>query len=373
MPETNIPMLDIAAQHAPIQAQLRVAIDEVLESHHYINGPQVGLLESAVAAYCGCEEGVGVSSGTDALLLTLMALGIGPGDEVITSPYTFFATAGSIWRTGARPVFVDILPDTFNLDPGRVEAAITSRTRAIMPVHLFGQVAQMDPLLEVARTHDLQVIEDAAQSIGALHSGRQAGSMGVAGCLSFFPSKNLGAMGDAGMVVTRDKELAERMRVLRAHGSKPKYFHSLVGGNFRLDTLQAAVLLVKLPYLPAWSEQRRHNAALYDTLLADIPQVTTPPVRPENFSIFNQYVIRAESRDELGAFLKGQGVATAIYYPRPLHLQGCFTELGYKLGDFPVSEHAALQTLALPIYPELGAEGVSRVAVAVRAFYRQTA
>ena len=372
MPETkNIPMLDIAAQHAPIQAELRAAIDEVLENHRYINGPQVGLLESAVAAYCGCEAAVGVSSGTDALLLALMALGIGPGDEVITSPYTFFATAGSIWRTGARPVFVDIQPDTFNLNPDRVEACITSRTKAIMPVHLFGQVARMDPLLELAQAHDLQVIEDAAQSIGALHSGRQAGSMGAAGCLSFFPSKNLGAMGDAGMVVTRDEELAERMKVLRAHGAKPKYFHSLVGGNFRLDTLQAAVLLVKLPYLPAWSEQRRHNAALYDTLLADVLQVTTPVVRPENFSIFNQYVIRAERRDELAAFLKDRGMASAIYYPRPLHLQGCFAELGHKLGDFPESEMAALQTLALPVYPELGAEGVSRVAVAVREFYRR--
>ena len=368
---TPIPMLDIAAQHAPIQVELRAAIDEVLENHHYINGPQVGLLESAVAAYCGCEAAVGVSSGTDALLLALMALDIGPGDEVITSPYTFFATAGSIWRTGARPVFVDIEPDTFNLDPSRVEAAITARTRAIMPVHLFGQVAEMDPLLKLAGAHGLRIVEDAAQSIGALHGGRQAGSMGAAGCLSFFPSKNLGAMGDAGMVVTGDRELAERMRVLRAHGSRPKYFHKLVGGNFRLDTIQAAVLLVKLPYLPAWSEQRRHNAALYDTLLADIPQVNTPVVRQENFSIFNQYVIRAERRDELAAFLKDQGVATAVYYPRPLHLQSCFAELNHKLGDFPQSERAAMQTLALPIYPELGAEGVSRVAVEVRAFYRQ--
>ena len=372
MPEDSppIPMLDIAAQHGPLQVELRAAIDEVMENHRFINGPQVGLLETAVAAYCGCEAAVGVSSGTDALLLALMALGIGPGDEVITSPYTFFATAGSIWRTGARPVFVDMEPDTFNIDPARVEAAITERTRAIMPVHLFGQVASMDPLLELARARGLKVIEDAAQSIGALQGGRQAGSMGAAGCLSFFPSKNLGAVGDAGMVVTSDGELAERMRVLRAHGSKPKYFHSMVGGNFRLDTIQAAVLLVKLPYLPAWSEQRRHNAALYDTLLADIPQVTTPTVRPENFSIFNQYVIRAEGRDQLQARLKERGIASAIYYPRPLHLQACFSELGHKLGDFPESERASLQSLALPVYPELGAEGVSRVSGEVRSFYR---
>jgi len=373
MPEEKspIPMLDIAAQHGPLQVELRAAIDEVLESHRYINGPQVSLLETAVAAYCGCETAVGVSSGTDALLLALMGLDLGPGDEVITSPYTFFATAGSIWRTGARPVFVDIEPDTFNMDPARVEAAITEHTRAIMPVHLFGQVASMDSLLELADARGLKVVEDAAQSIGALQGGRKAGSMGAAGCLSFFPSKNLGAMGDAGMVVTNDGELAERMRVLRGHGAKPKYFHALVGGNFRLDTIQAAVLLVKLPYLPAWSEQRRVNAALYDTLLADIPQVTTPVVRPENFSIFNQYVIRAERRDELQAHLKEQEIASAIYYPRPLHLQACFGDLGHKLGDFPESEHASLQTLALPIYPELGAEGVSRVAGSVREFYRQ--
>jgi len=340
MPETAIPMLDIAAQHATLAADLRAAV-----------------------------EAVGVSSGTDALLLALMALDIGAGDEVITTPYTFFATAGCIWRAGARPVFVDIEPDTYNIDPARVEAAITKRTKAIMPVHLFGQVADMDPLLALADAHGLEVIEDAAQSIGALHGGRKAGSMGAAGCLSFFPSKNLGAMGDAGMVVTRDAELAERMRVMRAHGAKPKYFHGMVGGNFRLDTIQAAVLLVKLPHLPAWSEQRRHNAVLYDTLFTGLEQVTPPVVRTDNFSIFNQYVIRAERRDELQAHLRQRGIATAIYYPRPLHMQQCFAELRYREGDFPVSEAAAAETLALPIYPELGAEGVGKVASEIRRFY----
>ncbi len=369
MPDNPIPMLDIAAQHAAIDADLREAVADVMASHRYINGPQVNLLESAVAAYCGCEEAVGVSSGTDALILALMALDLGPGDEVITSPYTFFATAGSIWRTGARPVFVDIQPDTFNIDPSLVEAAVTRRTKAIMPVHLFGQMADMDPLLALAEEHGLAVVEDAAQSIGALTRGRKAGAMGAAGCLSFFPSKNLGAMGDAGMVVTQDKELAQRMRVLRAHGAQPKYFHSMVGGNFRLDTIQAAVLLVKLPHLPAWSEQRRHNAVLYDTLFTGVEQVAPPMVRPDNFSIFNQYVIRAERRDELQAHLKDQGIASAIYYPRPLHLQQCFADLRYREGDFPVSEAAAKETLALPVYPELGAEGVGRVASAVRGFY----
>lgn len=366
---SKIPMLDIAAQHEALKGELRQSLDEVLASNQYINGPQVALLESAVAAHCGCPAAVGVSSGTDALLLALMALELGPGDEVITTPYTFFATAGSIWRIGARPVFVDIEPDTFNIDPGQVEAVVSKKTRAILPVHLFGQAADMDPLMALADAHGLAVVEDAAQSIGAMYRGRKAGSIGVAGCLSFFPSKNLGALGDAGMVVTRDEGLAERMRVLRAHGSKPKYFHAMVGGNFRLDTIQAAALLVKLPHLPAWSEQRRQNAALYDTLLSGLDAVRPPVVRPDNLSIFNQYVIRAERRDALQAHLKEQGIASAIYYPRPLHLQECFAELRHRPGDFPVSEAAAAETLALPIYPELGPEGVGRVASEIRRFY----
>lgn len=365
-----IPLLDLAAQNGPLKADILAAIEAVIDSHCFIGGPQIAALEQEVAALCGCASAVGVSSGTDALLCTLMGLGIGPGDEVITTPYTFFATAGSIVRVGATPVFADIELDTFNLDPEAAAACLSSRTRAILPVHLFGQCCAMDALSALASARGLPIIEDAAQSIGALYRGQKAGSMGLAGCLSFFPSKNLGAMGDGGMIVTRDPALADTLVVLRSHGARPKYVHARVGGNFRLDTLQAAVLLVKLRFVERWTSARRANAALYDALLADLLEVRTPVVRPEAWSVYNQYVIRTERRDALAAWLKTEGIQTQVYYPMPLHLQACFAPLGYKPGDFPRSEEAARTALALPIFPELGEERLRRVAGAVRRFFR---
>jgi dTDP-4-amino-4,6-dideoxygalactose transaminase len=377
----QVPLLDLKAQFETIRGEVVSAIHGVLESQKFINGPEVKELESAVAEYSDCKAAVGVSSGTDALLASLMTLGVGedlpacrtgdacPGAaEVITTPYTFFATAGSIWRAGARPVFVDIRPDTFNIDPEQVEGAVTDRTRAIMPVHLFGQVADMDPIMDIAGKHDLFVIEDAAQAIGSTYKGRKAGSIGTVGCFSFFPSKNLGGLGDGGMVTTNDEELADRLSQCRNHGSKPKYFHKWVGGNFRLDTVQAAALLVKLRHLDDWSAARAANAAKYNKLFADCEQVSTPTVREGNVSIYNQYVIRVPKRDELQAHLKEQGIGTAIYYPLSLHQQECFAGLGHKPGDFPESEKAAAETLALPVYPELTDEQIEYVATTVREF-----
>ena len=364
----KVPLLDLKAQYATIKEETMPAIEAVLDSQYFIGGPAVGELEGLVAEYCGCKAAVGVSSGTDALLLSLMALGIGAGDEVITTTYTFFATAGAIWRTGAKPVFVDIEPDTFNIDATKIESAITDKTRAIMPVHLFGQMAEMDAIMAIARQHDLFVIEDAAQAIGTTYKGRKAGSIGTVGCFSFFPSKNLGGLGDGGMVVTQDEALAERLRQGRNHGSAPKYYHKWIGGNFRLDTLQAAGLVVKLPHLDQWSAKRRANAERYNALLADCPQVITPTVRDCNVSIYNQYVIRVPGRDELGEFMKSRDIGTAVYYPVCLHMQECFGELGYQAGDMPESEKAAAETLALPIYPELTDEQICYVAETIKEF-----
>jgi len=376
----KVPLLDLKAQYATIREETMRTVEEVLESQYFINGPAVKELEGLVAKYSGCAEAVGVSSGTDALLCSLMALGVGDWGpagmaggrpapmEVITTTYTFFATAGSIWRAGARPVFVDIEPDTFNIDPSKIEAAVTENTKAVMPVHLFGQTADMDPIMETAKRHNLAVIEDAAQAIGASCKGRRAGSIGTAGCFSFFPSKNLGGLGDGGMVVTSDPELAERLRQCRNHGSKPKYYHKWVGGNFRLDTIQAAGLIVKLKRLDAWSEGRRRNAARYNELFAGFEPVTTPVIREENVSIFNQYVIRVPRRDALREHLKENGVGAEVYYPLSLHEQECFAELGYGKGDFPESEKAAAETLALPIYAELTGEQVEYVAGCVKGF-----
>lgn len=364
----NVPLLDLNGQYATIKDELMPVIEAVIESCHFINGPEVARLEKVVAEYCGCKFGVGVSSGTDAILCSLMALGIGPGDEVITTPYTFFATAGSIWRTGARPAFVDIEYDTFNIDPSRIEAAVTAKTKAIMPVDLFGQMAEMDPIMEIASKHDLFVIEDAAQAIGASYKGKKAGSIPTMGCLSFYPSKNLGALGDGGMIVTQSNQLIDRLGQCRNHGQQSSYYHSWVGGNFRLDTIQAAALLVKLRHLDDWSAKRRANATIYDELFADCQAVITPTVREYNVSIYNQYVIRTANRNELQAFLKEAGVGTAIYYPLALHEQECFKELGYKRGDFPVSEKAAEETLALPIFPELTYEQIQYVAGKVKEF-----
>jgi dTDP-4-amino-4,6-dideoxygalactose transaminase len=361
----NVPLLDLKAQYQSIKNEVDAAVAEVLESQHFILGPKVKECEQAIAAYSNCAHGVGVSSGTDALLACLMAEDIGAGDEVITTPYTFFATAGSIARTGARPVFVDIDPVCFNIDPARIEEKVTARTRAIIPVHLYGQMADMDPIMEIAKRRNLVVIEDAAQAIGAEYHGRRAGSIGHYGCFSFFPSKNLGAGGDGGMVVTPDAARAERLSVMRAHGSKPKYYHKFIGGNFRLDALQAAIVNVKLRHLDAWTEARQRNARRYDRLFVESGLLARGavalPLIVTDRHIFNQYVIRVPDRDRLQTALKERGVGTEIYYPVPMHLQECFASLGHTVGDFPESERAANETLALPIYPELTDEQAAYV------------
>jgi dTDP-4-amino-4,6-dideoxygalactose transaminase len=420
----KVPLLDLKAQYQLIKDEIKEAMEEVLEAQHFILGPKVEALEDAIASYCGCKYGVGVSSGTDALLIALMVKGIGPGEGVITVPYTFFSTAGCVYRLGARPFFVDIDPLTYNMNPHAMETFIeaecdldsnagslihkTSGTRigAIIPVHLYGQCAQMDRIMEMARGHNLVVIEDGAQAIGTEYpyleseEPARAGSMGHFGCFSFFPSKNLGGFGDGGMVTTSEEEMAEKLKILRAHGSKPKYYHHEVGGNFRLDALQAAVLLVKLKYLDTWTNKRRQNAVHYNSLFQQSGLVekgfVTPPravwenIFSKKFSnpksetpnskfeirnsklvghIYNQYVIRAKRRDELRAYLREHGVGTEIYYPLPLHLQSCFAELGYKEGDFPESEKAAAETLAIPIYPELEPAQQEYVVEKIHEFY----
>ncbi len=368
----DVPLLDLKAQYATIRDEVRAAVDAVLESQYFILGPNVTQCEQLLAPYCGCEHAVGVSSGSDALLIALMAEGIGPGDEVITTPYTFFATVGAIARVCAKPVFVDIRPDTYNIDPAQVAARVTPRTKAILPVHLYGQCADMDAIQAVADRHKLVVIEDAAQAIGAEYKGRRAGSMSEYGCFSFFPSKNLGAAGDGGLVTTRDAQRAEKLRVLRMHGSKPKYYHSLIGGNFRLDALQAAILNVKFRHLEQWTEGRRANADRYRRLFADAGlvdgRVQLPVELAHNRHIYNQFVIRVPRRDELQAYLKEHGVNTEVYYPVPLHLQRCFAYVGHKAGDFPESEAAAQQTLALPIYPELSDQQAQHVVATIARF-----
>jgi dTDP-4-amino-4,6-dideoxygalactose transaminase len=351
-----VPLLDLTAQWTTLRDDTLAAITRVCDSQRFILGAEVEAFESEVGRALEIPHVVGVSSGTDALIVALMALGVGAGDEVVTSPYSFFATAGSIVRLGARPVFVDIDPSSYNLDPSAVRAAITPRTKAIMPVHLFGQCADMDPILAAAEAAGVPVIEDAAQAIGATYRGRMAGSMGLAGCFSFFPSKNLGAFGDAGMVTTGDAAFAARIRLLRAHGAERQYHHRLVGGNFRIDALQAAVLRVKLPHLPGWSEQRRANARRYRHLFdaAGLSGRVVPPVEtPAASHIYNQFIIRIPDRDRVRAALADEGVGSAVYYPIPFHLQECFADLGYMPGAFPEAEAAARETLALPIYPEL--------------------
>lgn len=354
--EIPVPLLDLKAQFTAIRPEIEAAITRVLEAQHFILGPEVEALENEVAAYSQCRYGIGMSSGTDALLAALMALDLRPGDEVITSAYSFFATAGSIARLGARPVFVDIEPSTFNIDPAKIEAAITPRTRAIIPVHLFGQMADMHPIMEIANRHHLAVIEDAAQAIGAEYKGQRAGSIGLMGCLSFFPSKNLGGYGDGGMVITSDPELANRLRLLRSHGAHPKYYHQILGGNFRLDAIQAAVLRVKLNYLDAWTAARQRNAGYYRYLFSSTDfrgKISLPIDMGYGRHIYNQFVVRSALRDELIAYIKSNGVGCEVYYPLPLHLQPCFIELGYQTGDFIESEKAARESLGLPIFAEL--------------------
>jgi dTDP-4-amino-4,6-dideoxygalactose transaminase len=389
---TNVPLLDLKAQFAQIRAEVMPLIEQVCTTQQFILGENVRAFEEEIARYCGSPFGVGVSSGTDALLLALMALGIGAGDEVVTSPFTFFATAGTIVRAGARPAFCDIDPVTFNISPsavqtfierdcittgdGLVNRATRGRIKAIMPVHLYGQAADMDGLMEIARRHGLKVIEDAAQAIGTEYRhGVRVGSIGDIGCFSFFPSKNLGAFGDAGLCTTKDPELAERMRVLRVHGGKPKYFHALIGGNFRIDELQAAVLRVKLKYLDGWTSGRQRNAAYYDREFSAASlggRVITPRATPGQRHIFNQYVIRVHQRDALRKFLADHGVGTEIYYPVPLDRQECFSYLGHAPGAFPESQRAAAETLAIPIYPELTEQQLGTVVARVCEYFRSS-
>jgi dTDP-4-amino-4,6-dideoxygalactose transaminase len=386
----QVPLLDLKGQYAPLRAEIEAAIREVCDEQRFVLGPRVAELEAKVAQYSQTKHGLGVSSGTDALLLALMALDVGPGDEVITTPFTFFATAGVVARLGARPLFCDIDPATFNLSPAAVQAAIEQRcevkgdrlvnratggvVRALIPVHLYGQMADLDAFARIARTYRLAVVEDAAQAIGAaLADGRRAGSVGDVGCLSFFPTKNLGAFGDAGMCVTNDGALHERMRILRVHGGEPKYYHEVVGGNFRIDELQAAVLVIKLKHLDDWTRGREANAAHYDRLIreADLGDAVQVPVRVPGFRhIFNQYVLRVRRRDELRAHLAANGVGTEIYYPVPLHAQRCFAYLEHEPDDFPEAQRAAAEVLALPIYPELKPEQREHVVEQIAAFYR---
>src|SRR3954454_6083310 len=358
----NVKLLDLQAQYLPLRQEIRQAIDEVCDEQALILGPHVERFERELAAYCGTKHAIGVSSGTDALLCSLMALGVGPGDEVICPSFTFFATAGSVARLGARPVFAEIDVRTFNLDPERLEERITPKTKAIIPVHLFGQTARMDDINEGAEKHNLKVIEDAAQAIGAKRHGKSAGAMGFAGCLSFYPTKNLGAFGDAGAICTNDDAFADVCRKLRVHGSGHTYYHDYIGGMFRLAALQAAVLDVKLKYLNDWHEGRRQNAAIYNRAFDDGDKVVAPYIEPGNWSVYNQYVVRVPDRDRVKQSLADRGITTGVYYPLPLHLQKCFAYLGNKEGDFPVTEQACREVLALPIYPELPEEQVRYVA-----------
>jgi len=377
----KVPFFDLTLQFTSIQDEIRASLEEVFKTQQFILGPQVKQLEETFAPYCQTQYGIGVASGSDAILLALMALGIGKGDEVILPTFTFFATAGSVSRIGAKPVFVDIDLKTFNIDPSKIEEKITPKTKAIIPVHLFGQCADMDPILQMAKARSLFVIEDAAQAIGAeykplSHSqGRRAGGMGDLGCFSFYPTKNLGAMGDGGMVVTNRLGLAERVRILRVHGSQPKYFHRWIGLNSRLDTIQAAILLVKFKYLEKWTKERQKRAKTYQTLFregfSDIPDLHLPTTQYENTHVYHQYVIRVPKRDRLRDYLLNEGVGTDIYYPLPLHLQECFSFLNHRRGEFPNSEKASEEVLALPIYPELTEDQQLFVVDRIRAFYRK--
>jgi dTDP-4-amino-4,6-dideoxygalactose transaminase len=374
MPQpTNVPLLDLRAQYATIRDEIRAAVDAVLESQQCILGPTVTDCEAKLAEYCRSPYAITVSSGSDALLVCLMAEDVGRDDEVITTPYTFFATAGAVARLGAKPVFVDIDPKTYNLDPSQIPSKITARTKAILPVHLYGQCADMDPIMEIADGRGIPVIEDAAQAIGAEYKGRRAGAIGRYGCFSFFPSKNLGAAGDGGLVTTVDAAVAEKVRNLRNHGMNPKYYHSMVGGNFRFDALQAAVVSVKLKYLDNWTAGRQANAARYRKLfdsagLSKNGLVQLPFETPGYRHIYNQFIIRVPRREGLLKHLREQKVGHEVYYPVPLHLQKCFAYLGHREGDFPHSEQAARETLALPIYPELSDQQAEWVVECIRAF-----
>ncbi|MGB7574394.1 MAG: DegT/DnrJ/EryC1/StrS family aminotransferase [Thermodesulfobacteriota bacterium] len=381
MTKAKIPFFDLSAQFKSIEDEIKSAMDEVFQNQQFILGSKVQALEETIAQYCRTRYAIGVASGSDALLLALMALGIGAGDEVLLPPFTFFATAGSVSRLGATPVFVDIDRETYNIDPSKIEEKITSKTKAILPVHLFGQCADMNPLLKIAQKKKLFVIEDAAQALGAEYKpnagsqGRRAGQIGDLGCFSFYPTKNLGAFGDAGMVVTDNPALAEKVRLLRVHGSQPKYFHKTIGINSRLDTIQAAILFVKFKYLEKWTAERQKNAeryqGLFQNLLSSIKGLKLPTIQYQNRHIFHQYVIRVPERDRLRKFLTEKGIGTDIYYPVPLHLQECYSYLKYRQGDLPNSEKASEEVLALPVYPELTEDQQKGVVDGIKAFYRR--
>jgi len=364
----KVPILDLKAQYAAIKDEINLATNQVCESQFFCLGPALAEFEEKIAEYCQSKYAIGLSSGSDALLVSLMALEIKPGDEVITSPFTFFATAGSVARLGAKPVFVDIDPDSYNIDPALIEEKITEKTRVIIPVHLFGQIARMKPIMEIAERHDLDVIEDAAQSIGATQNGKKCGNFGLCGCFSFYPTKNLGGFGDGGLVTTNDESFAEKIKTLRDHGQKPRYFYKILGGNFRLDCIQAAVLSVKLKYLDEWNDKRRQNAILYDNFFAG-SEVKPPQIDSNNVSIYHQYTVTVPKRDRLQEYLAEKEIGSAIFYPHPLHLQECFKQLGYNKGDFPVAERLCEDVLSLPIYPELKKEQIEYVANAILEFY----
>jgi len=358
--EKSVPLLDLKLQYAGLREEMQKSLNEVLESQYFIGGPAIAELEKIIAQYSGVDCAIGMSSGTDALIAALLALDITrspcsnePAPEVIVPSFTFFASAGSVWRSGARPVFADINEDTFNVSVESIESKITERTKAIMPVHLYGQCADMESIMTLAKKHNLAVIEDACQSIGAQRNGKRAGSFGDAGCFSFFPTKNLGGVGDGGMSICSDKSLGDKMRQVRNHGMEPRYYHKFVGGNFRLDTIQAAALIIKTKHLEKWHSMRQRNAEFYLNALKDVNEILLPKTDKGNVHIYNQFVIRTPKRNECISFLKERGITCEIYYPMPLHLQECFVSLGYKQGDFPVSEKIAQDCLALPIFPEL--------------------
>jgi len=367
----QVPMLDLTEQYSSLRSEVLEVLDKVMSSSQFILGPNVKKLETDVAEYSRVAHAIGCANGSDAIHIALQALGVGPGDEVITTPFTFFATGGAIVRAGAKPVYVDIDPITFNIDPAKIEEAITDKTKAIIPVHLYGQMADMERIAEIAKKHHLAVVEDAAQAIGAKHNGKTVGELGSAATYSFFPTKNLGAYGDGGMIVTNDDEAAENCRVIRVHGSKPKYYHHVLGYNSRLDELQAAVLNIKFPHLDKWSELRREKAQMYTSLLKEKvgDMVVTPIEKEGNYHVFHQYTIRVENRDELQQYLKDQGVQTMIYYPLPLHVQPVFKDLGYKEGDLPLAEKAANEALSLPMFPELKTEQQEYVVAKIAEFY----
>lgn len=369
----KVALLDLAKQYASLKNEIRESIDRVLDSQRFILGPEVTALEAECAKYTDSKFGIGLSSGSDALIIALMVLDIKEGDEVITTPYTFFATVGAIHRVGAKAVLVDIEPNSYNIDPEKIKKAITPKTKAIIPVHLYGQSADMKPIMEIAKQHNLYIIEDAAQAIGTEYQGKRVGTIGEIGCFSFFPSKNLGAFGDGGLCTTNDPALAEKLQIFRAHGSKPKYYHKYVGGNFRIDAIQAAILRVKLKYLDSWTDARQANAKMYDTLFAQAglgSKVKTPWVRPGDRHIYNQYVIAVENRDGLKKYLLENGIETEIYYPLSMHMQECFQYLGYKEGDFPISEKSSNSTVAIPVYPELPQDDLEYVVDTIVKFYK---